>query len=137
MAAQKGRSVLTYIGDGASPATFTVIGGAQETTSTEAVEPVDITTKTNAPFRTLLADAGLYTLDISLNGIFEDDAGLVLVEDVFRARGIEEFQIVYGNGDLIQGNFQPTQLEYGGPHLAAQTFTLTLLSSGVFTFSRA
>jgi len=139
MAAQKGREVLLKIGDGASPATFTTVAGLRTRTVTVNNEAVDITDSDTAPQRALLSGAGLKTLSISGSGIFKDDAAFNLVEDLVfaAASNEEEFQVVFGNGDIIQGTFHITSLEYAGEYNGAQTYTISLENAGAYSLIRA
>lgn len=137
MAAQKGRSILLKIGNGTSPATFTSIAGLRSKTITINNETVDITTSDEAPWRQLLGDTGIRSASISGSGVFEDDAAINSVEDLAFNGNIEEFQVVFGNGDLLQGEFQITSFEYGGEHGAEQTYSISLESAGICTMSRA
>ena len=137
MAAQKGRSILLKIGDGSSPAGFTTIGGIRSRTITINNESVDITTSDEAPWRQLMGDVGLRSVSLSGSGVFEDGAAVNSVEDLALAGTLEEFQIVFGNGDILQGVFQVTSFEYGGEHTAEQTYSISLESGGIVTMSRA
>jgi TP901-1 family phage major tail protein len=137
MAAQKGRSILLKIGDGSSPATFTSIAGLRSKTITLNNETVDITTSDEAPWRQLLGDTGIRSVSLSGSGVFEDDAAVNSIEDLAFNGNLEEFQIVFGNGDILQGVFQVTSFEYGGEHGSEQTYTVSLESGGIVTMSRA
>jgi len=137
MAAQKGRDILLKISDGVSPATFTTIAGLRSKTLTINNESVDITTADEAPWRQLLEDTGLRSVSLSGAGVFQDDAAINLIEDLSLSGGIEEFLIVFGNGDQMQGNFQITSFEYGGEHTAEQTYSVSLESAAIITMSRA
>lgn len=137
MAAQKGRSILLKISDGSSPASFTTIAGIRSRTITVNNESVDITTSDEAPWRQLMGDVGLRSVSLSGSGVFQDDAAVNSIEDLALAGTLEEFQIVFGNGDIMQGVFQVTSFEYGGEHTAEQTYSISLESGGIVTMSRA
>lgn len=137
MAAQKGRLILVKISNGASPAIFSTVGGIRSRTITVNNEIVDITTSDEAPYRQLLADTGLRSVSISGSGVFKDDAPINEIEDLAFNGGTDEFQIVFGNGDILQGLFQVASFEYSGEHTAEQTFSITLESAAIFTFMRA
>lgn len=137
MAAQKGRSILLKIGDGSSPATFTSIGGLRSKTITVNNESVDITTSDEAPWRQLLGDTGLRTVSFSGSGVFEDGAAINTIEDLALAGTLQEFQMQFGNGDIMQGVFQVTSFEYGGEHTAEQTYSVSFESAGIITMIRA
>lgn len=137
MAAQKGRSILLKISDGTSPTTFTTIAGLRSKSITVNNESVDITTADDAPWRQLLGDTGLRTVSVSGSGVFEDDAAVNDIEDLAFSGALQELQIVFGNGDIMQGEFQVTSFEYGGEHTAEQTYSVSLESAARIDFQRA
>ena len=137
MAAQKGREMLIKIGDGSSPANFTTVGGIRSRTVTINNDTVDITDSDNAPWRQLLGDVGLRSVSISGSGVYKDGDAINNVEDLSFSGALEEFQIVFGNGDIIQGIFAVSSFEYGGEHVSEQTFSISLESGGIATLIRA
>ena len=73
MAAQKGRSTLLYADlAGGSPQVFTLLPGLRDTDWTVNGDQVDVTSKDSNTWRTLLAGAGIRSLDVSVSGIFQD-----------------------------------------------------------------
>ena len=137
MAAQKGRAALLKISDGTSPGTFTTIGGMRSKTFTINNSSVDITDADSDGWRELLGDAGDRTVSVSGSGVFKDDAALNTVEDLVFQDTLREFQLIWGNGDIIQGLFQITSYEAGGEHNAEQTFSISLESAGEIMLIRA
>ena len=131
MPAQKGRKVLVQSNDGSSPASYTTIGGMRSKTITVNNELVDITDDENAPWRHLLA------VTISGSGIFKDDATMNRIEDLGLQGGIDDFRILFENGDSFEGLFQVTSYEYGGEHNGEQTFSITLESAAEIRHVRA
>lgn len=137
MAAQKGRSILLKISDGVSPAGWTTISGIRSTSLSINNDSVDITTADEAPIRTLMADTGLRSVSVSGSGVFKDDAGMNSIEDLAMNSNIQEFQLVFGNSDIMQGNFQVTSYEYTGEHTGEQTFSISLESASIISMIRA
>lgn len=137
MPAFKGRSVLLKISDGTSPGVFSTIGGIRSKTITINNETVDITDSDNAPWRSLLPDAGIRSASISGSGVFKDEAAINSVEDLALSGQVEDFQIIFGNGDILQGLFQVTSFEYGGEHNGEQTYSISLESAGETVMIRA
>lgn len=137
MAAQKGRSILIKISDGSSPASFTTIAGLRSKTITINNETVDITTADEAPWRQLLGDTGLRSVSVSGSGVFQDDAAMNSVEDLAMDGTLQEFQLVFGNGDIMQGMFAVSSFEHGGEHTAEQTASISLESATIITTLRA
>lgn len=137
MAAQKGRLMLIKINDGSSPESFSTLAGVRSRTITINGESVDITDSDNAPWRTLMADAGLRSVTITASGVFKDDTAYRRAVDMAYQGLLESFQIVYPNGDTLDGEFQITSVEEGAEHIGEQTYSITLESSGAPTFVRA
>ena len=136
MPAQKGRLMLISIGDGASPEVFTSIAGLRSKGLTINNEAVDITTSDEAPWRTLLGDTGLRTLSLSGSGVFQDDAAINDIETLALNGLLNNFQIAFENNDVFEGAFQVTSFEYAGEHVDAQTYSMSLESSGTITLTR-
>ena len=137
MAAQKGRLMLLKLSNGLSPPTFSTIGGIREKNLTINNQSVDITTSNTAPWRQLLADAGMRSVSVSGSGVFEDEAAIQTVEELALSGNLQEFQMVFGNSDMYQGSFQVTSFQYAGSHVAEQTYNLSIESAGIITLLRA
>lgn len=139
MAAQKGREFVLKISDGASPGSFTTIGGMRSTSFTVNSEQVDITDKDSSGYRELLNGAGVRSISITGSGVFKDDSAYNTIQELAlgTSDNQEEFQLVFGNSDILQGVFEVASLEEGGEHNAEQTYSITLESAGAFTLSRA
>lgn len=135
MAAEKGRVFVLKIGDGASSETFTDLAGARSTSLTINGEMVDITNKGSAGYRELLEDGGVSSMSISQSGVFFDSADEVLLQTAAKDMTLNNYELLYESGDKWSGAFQVTSYENGGEHNDAVTYSCTLESSGVFTFT--
>lgn len=135
MAAQKGRDFLLKMGDGASSEAFTTVAGLRNVSFSVNNSIVDVTTKSNAPNRTLLEQAGIRSVSISADGLFEDTA----FEETLRAASFDDtinnFQIILPNEDTLEGAFEVSSYQRSGSHDGAETFSLTLESSGAPTYT--
>lgn len=135
MAAQKGIELLLKIGAvDSSPVT---IGGLRATSFTVNNEMVDVTNKDSAGARTLLEGGGVTSLTISADGTFDDSSS----HDTLRASAlgdtIDTYSLFLPNGDTIEADFQITSYERAGAYNDAETFTITLESSGAITYTAA
>ncbi len=137
MAAQKGREMLIKVNDGSSPENFSTVAGVRSRTITINNEQVDITDSDNAPWRTLLADAGLRSISITASGVFKDDTAMRKITDEAYNGTLESYQIVFPNGDTLDGEFQISSLEEAGEHTGERTYSISMESSGAGTFVRA
>ena len=129
MAAAKGRELLVKRGS-------SVIAGIRTKGVAFNGEAIDVTTDDDSGYRTMLADAGTYSVDLSIEGITKDNdlratvmaAGSLMLTDI---------TIEYPNGDELSGDFFLTSLEESGTYNDAVTFSGSLQSSGTFTFTAA
>lgn len=114
----------------------TAIAGARTDNLTINNEPIDITEKSDLGWSTMLADAGVRSIEADVEGILEDSTLLALsvgaVANLLAAWTIE----VEGIGTFA-GNFYLNSLEIGGEQEDAVTFTANIQSSGTITFTAA
>lgn len=134
MAAQRGRLMLIKVGSAASG---TQLGGLRTTTFTMNNSPVDISTKDTNGWRELLEDGSLKSVSISGDGIFKDSATDETIRAAVFSGSLSTFTLVFPNGDTIEGTFLVTGYSRTGGYEGAETFTLTLESSGEPTFTAA
>jgi TP901-1 family phage major tail protein len=140
MAAQKGRLFVFKVGDGGSPETFTTVAGSRNVTFTNGNSLVDITNKDSNGFRTLLADAGTKTLDVTIDGVFTDEASYDSVRDSSFNATEKNYQIIIPTGsgdDTIEGAFLISSFDQGGAFDAEVTYSFSLQSTGAFTLTQA
>lgn len=139
MAAQKGSALLLKIGAdntaAASADTYTTIGGLRSTSITMNEETVDVTTKDSSGIRELLANGGVQSCSISGSGVFTDAASETTLESAFAASNFHNFQIIVPDFGTYTGEFQVASLEYSGEYNGEVTYSVTLESSGAFTFA--
>lgn len=131
MAAQRGRLMRIYVGAG----TTTLLGGLRTTTFNMNNEPVDVSTKDTDGWRELLEDGSLKFVSISGDGIFKDSATDAQIFNAVRNGSISTYTLQFPNGDTITGSFLVTGYSRTGGYEGAETFTLSLESSGEPTFT--
>ena len=134
MTARKGRDMLLKFGAGGAGG---AVAGLRETTLRVNNETVDVTTKDSGGYRTLLAGAGVRSLTITANGTAETQATYETLEGQSLADTAATFYLTWGDGDAIEGTFQVSSFEMAGGYNDAQTFSLTLESSGPWTYTAA
>lgn len=127
MAASSGRELL--IKKGAS-----VIAGVRTKTITINGEPIDVTSDDDSGFRTLLASAGIRSIDLSVEGVTKDAVLRAIVAGT-SSQLLTDITIEYPNGDVIDGNFYLVNIEESGEYQDAVTFSASLQSSGEFTYT--
>ncbi|WP_422363183.1 phage major tail protein, TP901-1 family [Pyruvatibacter mobilis] len=135
MAAQKGKSLLLKIGDGATSETFATVAGMRTTSLTINEETVDITNKsTSGQFRELLR-AGVKSVSASGSGVFTDSSAEGDVRsDVFGST-LTNYQVVVPDFGTFEGAFLVATLSYAGEHNGEVTYDMTIESAGTITFS--
>lgn len=120
--------------------TGTIIAGVRTRSFTLDASPIDITTDDDSGLRTLLEDAGLRTLDISVEGLLKDDS--MLADIIGGTLFIQEmtitlpFSFVTTAGKIV-GDFRFNNFEVSGEYTDSITFSATLQSSGSFTYTAA
>jgi len=138
MAASKGRLFVIKRGDGATSEAFTTIAGIRTTSLTINNEPVEITSKDSAGYRTYAADFGVVSMSISGSGVFDDDTALRAAQTACLDQQLENYEILDGTtADKFSGSFMVTSIEYGGEYNGEVTWSLSLESSGTVIFTEA
>ena len=131
----KGRDVTIHIGDGSGPPeNFAAIARAQVHTLTINNSEVDVTAKDDGGWRRLSPDAGLKSVVMSLNGVFDSSTDQERLKDLaFSASAQATFRFIDGSGEVLEGEFQVTSFEITGETEGVAQFSCTLSSSGTIT----
>lgn len=135
MAAQKGRSFVLKVGDGATAEAFTTVGGMRSTGITINNEPVDVTDKDSAGWREILAAAGGKTVSVSGAGVFKDSASEATMRTNILNQTLNNYRVQFEDGSYFAGAFLVTALTYTGENNGAREYSLTLESSGAVTYT--
>jgi predicted secreted protein len=110
------------------------IAGVRTKTVAIAGEPIDITSDDDLGYRTMLGEAGTYSIDLTVEGVTKDaelrsiilTGGSLLLTDI---------SIEYPDGSSIDGDFFLASVEDSGEFADALTFSASLQSSGAWTFN--
>lgn len=95
---------------------------------------VDVTTDDDDGWRTLLADPGLRSVEVTAGGISSDQ---VLIAEMMKANITGEpltIQLPTTTGTLA-GTFMVSSFEQSGEHDGAVEFSATFMSSGAVTYT--
>lgn len=122
--AQKGRLFLVKTG---SP--LASILSSRSVDMTINGEAVDVTTKGSAPFRKLLEDAGITSVTVNLEGVYESDEAGAVFNTRALSRSIDAYEIVSEDGETWSGDFQLTNFSVSGTYNGEQAYSVTLESS--------
>lgn len=138
MAGQKGKLVLLKVGDGQTPTeSFATIGGLRTTSFNLNNQSVDATNKDSGQWRELLDGAGISSLSISGAGLFTDAASEETLRGYAFGNNIKNYELHFGNGDVLSGAFQVTSYQRSGNHNDDETYSISLESAGAVTFTVA
>lgn len=131
----KGRDLLLKIGDGEIVESFTTIGAARTLSMSIDNRLTPVTSTADGGIDRYSAPAGMQGLRLTLEGLFRDQAA----EEVLRAAAFDRlqrnFRLHYPNGDTYQAAFVVENYRRGGTHDGLEVFSLTLVRSGVGTFT--
>jgi predicted secreted protein len=113
----------------------TTVAAVRTRSMTLGNEVVDITSDDDNGFRTMLAEPGTKTLDLTLEGVFKDATMLTVAMSASDI--LDAFSILFPSIGTIAGDFVVTSFEAGAAYNEAGTFSCSLQSSGTFTFTAA
>lgn len=113
----------------------TTVAAVRTRSMTLGNEVVDITSDDDNGFRTMLAEPGNKTLDLTVEGVFKDATMLTVAMSTSDI--LEAFSILFPTIGTIAGDFVVTSFEAGAAYNEAGTFSCSLQSSGTFTFTPA
>ena len=133
--AGKGRLFLLKVASTTSPTNYLTVAGLKATTLSIANAVVDITSKDDAPWRTLMANVGDRTVALSGTGVFKDSVAENLVRGYALNGLMGTWEITADNGDIFTGNFLCSKMEYTGNYNGAQEYSMSLEASGVVTLT--
>lgn len=136
ISAKKGRNFLLQLGNGTSPESYTTIGGMRVTDITLNGNPVDITNKSSGGWQEMLPGAGVRSVDITAQGIFDaSQAGnhAVLEAAALNGGDLVALRILSETGDYFVGFWSVATYKRAGNYNDAETFDMTLRSHGVIT----
>jgi predicted secreted protein len=128
-----GRRVRIYQGSGTGRA---LVAGARSDSININNEAIDITDKSSDGWRTMLNDASVRTVDMTVEGLLDGDSLLsAALGDTDNLLGDYEIEIE-GIG-TVAGEFHFSSFEIGAPHDDAATFTASIASSGPIAYAAA
>jgi len=112
----------------------TVIAGARTDSLTINNEPIDITDKDDAGWRTMLADVGVRSVDAEVEGVL-DDASLIAISVGTATSILQAWTIEIQGLGSFTGNWHLASLAITGEQADAVTFTASIQSSGTITWT--
>lgn len=136
MTAQCGAAIVVSIKDAA--AALQAVLGLRNKRWTMNAETVDITNSDSVGrWRELLDGCGVRSVTFAGDGVFLDDAGIAVCNDMMMNNSIRDMTVLMPGIGTFEGNFKLSQLEYSGAYNGEETYSATLESAGVVTFTGA
>lgn len=135
MTAQRGDDTILKIGNAGTPETFTAIGGLRGTGFIFSGKAVDATHLSTQGWQTLMDESGIRSVKIFANGLFTDSATEALVRQLAFNQSLRNYQIVFGNDDVLQGSFKITDYTRSGAHRGEEVYSFTLESAGEIAYA--
>ena len=135
MASQKGRDFLLKIGDGEESESFTALGAARVVQMVVNNNPLDATSMGDQGVQNLIADAGVQTMQLSVDGLFKDSDAEEALRTVAMGRSGHNFQLAFPNGDVLEASFVVKDYTRGGTYDGLESFSATLLRNGAESFT--
>ena len=139
MAKQKGRSLLIKIGDGATTEVFTTLCGLTTRSMTINNSEIDVTTHDpitpDGTFWTEVLD-GVKRISVSGTAFFRGDVNERRANTIaMTAPSMANLQIVVPSLGTFAGVFFMQSLEWAGEVEGGVTYSMSLASNGVVTFT--
>ena len=110
------------------------VAGARTDNLTINNEPIDITDKDDAGWRTMLADVGVRSIDAEVEGVLADSTLIAIAVGTASSLLAAYTLEIDGIGDF-SGNFYLASFAITGEQADTVTFTASIQSSGTITFT--
>ena len=130
MAIENGSDFLLKCGNGANPVVYQTVAGMRTTQMSINGEAVNVTHKESGGWRDLLSGAGVRSVSVSASGIFTGSAAEVRMRGHALAGTLEDYRLSFSSGEVLNGRFLVTRLDYSGDYNGERQYVIHLESSG-------
>lgn len=113
---------------------FVTIAGMKSTKFVVNNEVVDVTTKSDMPWRQLMA-AGVRSLSSDASGAFNSDTSLNLIMNDVMTNNFPTCKIISGRGDIFVGVMQIVSCERSGDYNKEEIYSFKIESAGTITYT--
>ena len=113
-------------------ATFNAVGGLVTNSFTLNNGAIDVTNKSSASFREVMAGEGLQTLDLSAEVIFSTDANFAIVKQSALDKTILSYQVARGS-EVLAVDLYITSFVETSPDNDKHSASISFISSGAIT----
>ena len=130
MAVEKGSAFLLKIGNGQDPVSYQTVAGLRTTQMSVNGEAVNVTNKDSGGWRELLSGAGVRSVSVSAAGIFTGSEAEARLRTHALVGTLDQYRLTFEGGEMLEGAFLVTRLDYAGDYNGERNYTLNLESSG-------
>lgn len=109
--------------------TYNAIASVRSKSVTINAEPIDVSSDDSQADRTLLAEPGSKSLDISVSGVMKDDTLLAEIMASASSMALQDIQIDYNGEFTLTGDFFLNSFTLSGEYQDAALFEASLQSS--------
>ena len=126
---QNGTDVQLAVESAPASGTFNAVGGLVTNSFTLNNGAIDITNKSSASFREVMAGEGLQSLDLSAEVIFSTDANFALVKQSAEDKSILSYQVARG-AEVLAVDLYITSFVETSPDNDKHSASISFISSG-------
>jgi len=134
MAKYAGNDLVLKVESSPGSSSYGTVGGASAHTYTLTNSNVDTTDKDSSRWGEA-SPFGRRQISFSFNGFVSDNANFALLEAAVEGDTNLRYQIDYGNSRTVESDFHIDSFEATGESEGAQTFSISMTSSGTPTFT--
>lgn len=138
--AEPGRLFVLKISDGTSPTVYQQVAGLRANGIKINGNPVDISNKGSNGWQEMLPNAGIKSVDITGNGVFDANVTaplMTIMKSALNGGSFLEAEVISGAGDKFTGTWSCQTFERTGDYKDAELFTITMASSGPVIYSQS
>jgi len=113
---------------------YQVVGGMRTTRFLLNNQLIDVTNKDSGRWRHLLSGAGTSSMSVTGSGVFTDSQSEKLIRKLAFDHEKQEFMLVFGNGDKLEGSFIVSTYERAGNVSEEEIYNISLESAGKISY---
>lgn len=113
---------------------YITVAGMRSTKFTVNNEQVDVTTKSDIPWKQLMA-VGIRSLSADCSGVFNNNDSLNLMVNDVLTNNFPTLKIISGRGDTFVGVMQVVSVERQGEYNKEEQYSLKIESAGTVTYT--
>jgi TP901-1 family phage major tail protein len=131
MANNRGSAFLLKLGDDRD--SYATVAGLKTTQLAINGDAIAVNDNKRLKWRELLSGAGVRSVSVAASGIFVGNAAETALKNKALGGEIAPYELSFESGEILQGRFLVTRLEYQGDFNGERTYALALESSGEVT----